>query len=177
MKRVVIAAMAMAICGAAATNGWAAEEGTVKASAVWTGRGRIIPTGQGTLFYFAGTFSGILFVDDGKGALHMMKVVCPGTLEVDVNGGKQQGQGRCLLSSRDGGEVYAQWSCAGTHQVDCKGPFVLTGGTGRFAGITGRGDVHVRTAIAQVGMGPPSEGAQESSAGIAEWPALQYRIP
>ena len=177
MRRMMTAAATLAIWIAAAANGWGAEEGTVKASAVWMGQGRIIPTGQGTLFYFAGTFSGILFVDDAKGALHMMKVVCPGTLEVDVNGGKQQGQGRCLLSSADGGNVYAQWTCAGTHQVDCKGPFVLTGGSGRFAGITGRGDFLVRTAIAHVGIGPPSEGVQESSAGIAEWPALQYRIP
>ena len=41
MKCVVLAAVALAICAAAAANGWGAEEGTVKASAVWTGQGRI----------------------------------------------------------------------------------------------------------------------------------------
>jgi len=176
MKRVTTAVATLAIWSCVASGGWAAEEGTVKASAVWMGQGRIIPTGQGTLFYFAGTFSGILFVDDAKGALHMAKILCPGVLEVDVNGGKQDGRGRCLITA-ESGEIYAQWNCAGTHQVDCKGPFVLTGGTGRFAGITGQGDFRVRTAVADVGINPKGEGDRESSAGIAEWPALQYRIP
>lgn len=178
MKRVTTAVMTLAILGLAAGSGWAAEERTVKASAVWMGQGRIIPTGQGTLLFFVGTFSGTLFVDGGEGALNMAKILCPGVLEVDINGGKQQGQGRCLISAgRGDDQVYAQWSCTGTHQVECTGPFVLTGGTGRFAGITGQGDFRVRTAIAELAMGPPGEGGQETAAGLAEWPALKYRIP
>jgi hypothetical protein len=50
-------------------------------------------------------------------------------------------------------------------------------GTGRFAGITGQGDFRVRTAVAELAIGAPGEGVQETAAGLAEWPALKYRIP
>lgn len=141
------------------------------------GQGRFIPTGKGTEVYFVGTFTGVLFVEDGQGLLHAAKILCPGTLEVDVNGGKQRGEGRCVMTAGRDNQVYAQWSCAGTHQVECSGPFTLTGGTGGFAGITGLGDFRVRAAITELTIGSPGDGIQETAAGVAEWPSLRYRIP
>lgn len=156
--------------------GWAAEERTVKASAAWVGQGRFFSTGAETL-YFVGAFSGILFVDNDEGLLNTAKILCPGTLEVEVNGGKQRGEGRCVMTDHGGSHVFARWSCAGTHQVECKGSFTLTGGTGRFSGITGQTEFRVRTAIAELAIGHMGEGIQETAAGIAEWPSFRYRIP
>jgi hypothetical protein len=160
----------------AAGAGWAAEERTVRASAAWAGQGRFIPTGTGTA-YFVGAFSGIMFVENDQGALNAAKILCPGTLEVDINNGKQRGEGRCVMTASEGDQVYAQWSCAGTHLIECKGPFTLTGGTGRFKGITGQGDFRVRSAIAELALGRLGEGIQETAAGLAEWPSFRYRIP
>ena len=169
------ALVTLAWLGLVAAPGWAAEERTVKASAAWVGQGRFVPTGSTTVF-FVGVFSGILFVDNDQGALNTAKILCPGTLEVDVNGGKQHGEGRCVMSPNATDQVFAKWSCSGTHQVECKGPFTLTGGTGRFAGITGQGDFRLRTAIAELSV-KPGELVQETAAGLAEWPSLRYRIP
>lgn len=176
LRRVAGAAVALAVLLAGSGPGLAAEEGTVRASASWAGQGRFIPTGTGTA-YFVGAFSGILFIENDRGALNAAKILCPGTLEVDVNGGKQQGEGRCVLTDGEGNQVYAQWQCSGTHLIECKGPFTLTGGTGRFKGITGQGDFRVRSAIAELALGRLGEGLQETAGGLAEWPSLRYRIP
>lgn len=154
---------------------WAAQDGEVKASAAWVGHGRAVPTGTGTV-YFVGAFSGVLFVDNDQGPLNTAQILCPGTLEVEINGGKQRGEGRCVMSLNPTDQIYAKWSCAGTHHVECKGLFTLTGGTGRFAGITGEGDFRVRSAIAEF-VTRPGELTEERAAGLADWPALRYHIP
>jgi len=154
---------------------WGAQEGTVKAAAAWVGQGRFLPTGAG-ISYFVGTFSGVLFVDKDEGPFNTAKILCPATLEVNVNGGSQRGEGRCLITLNPTDQVYAKWTCTGVHQVECKGTFTLTGGTGRFAGITGESEFRVRSAIAEL-VARPGELVQETAAGLAEWPTLRYRIP
>jgi hypothetical protein len=169
------AGLAATLVAVVAAPGWAAQEATVKASAAWVGQGRFVPTGTG-IAYFVGAFSGVLFVDNDQGPLNTGKILCPGTLEVDINGGKQRGEGRCLITLNPTDQIYAKWSCAGIHQVECKGSFTLTGGTGRFAGITGESEFRVRSVIAEL-VAHPGELVQETAAGLAEWPSLHYRIP
>ena len=176
VRRIWAGALGLAAVALAAGAAPAAEEQTVRASAAWSGTGTFIPTGTTTV-YFVGSFSGILFVENDRGALNALKIRCPATLEIDVNGGRQQGEGRCVMSGGKDDQVFAKWTCAGVHQVECKGPFTLTGGTGRFAGITGQGDFRVRTAIGELAVDHGSEVVREISAGLAEWPAFRYRIP
>lgn len=168
-------ALAAALVALAASPGWAAEEATIRASAAWVGQGRFMPTGT-SVVYFIGAFSGVMFVDGDQGPLNSAKIVCSGTIEVNINGGKQQGEGRCLISLNQTDQVYAKWSCSGVHQLECKGPFTLTGGSGRFAGITGGGELRTRSAIAEFAS-HPGDLTQETAAGLADWPALHYRIP
>jgi hypothetical protein len=168
----LLAAMLVALVG---SPSWAAQEATVKASAAWIGQGRFLPMGAG-MSYFVGSFSGVLFVDNDQGPFNTAKILCPGTLEVNLNGGAQRGEGRCLITLNATDQIYAKWTCAGVHQVECKGTFTLTGGTGRFAGITGESEFRVRSAIAEL-TARPGELAQETAAGLAEWPSLRYRIP
>jgi hypothetical protein len=177
MKRWMGVLVAGAMLVLVSVPGWGAEERTVKASAAWVGQGRFFSTGTETL-YFVGAFSGILFVDNDQGLLNTAKILCPGTLEVEINGGALRGEGRCVMTDHDGNHVFARWTCAGTHQVECKGTFTLTGGTGRFGGIAGQSEFRVRTAIAELAIGQHmGEGIHETAAGIAEWPTLRYRIP
>jgi hypothetical protein len=154
----------------------AAEEHTVKMTSAWVGQGRFIPVGDNKAF-FVGTFSGILFAEKDEGQLHTGKILCPGTLELDLNEGKQEGEGRCLIADADGNQVFARWTCTGVHLIECKGRFEITGGTGRFQGITGASDFRVRSGLAEWALGEVGEGVEETAAGLAEWPALTYRIP
>ena len=52
-----------------------AEEGSVKAVATWKGRSFAFPVGNDQA-YLVGVYSGILYVDDGKGPLHAASIVC-----------------------------------------------------------------------------------------------------
>ena len=162
----------LAVCGPTE----AAEEQTIKMTSAWVGQGRFIPIGDNKAF-FVGAFSGILFAENDKGQLHTGKILCPGTLELDLNEGKQEGEGRCLIVDADGNQVFARWTCAGVHLIECKGRFEITGGTGRFQGITGSSDFRVRSGLAEWALGESGEGVEETAAGLAEWPALTYRIP
>ena len=110
--------------------------------------------------------------------LNGAKLLCLGHLEVEASSGKQEGEGRCQIGDTKGNQLYARWQCSGIHQVDCKGRFTVTGGSGAFKGITGEGEMILRTTIADVALGKPGEGnVRETGAGLIEWPAFHYRIP
>jgi hypothetical protein len=153
----------------------AAEQRTVKAMSAWVGQGQIVPTGSGSV-YFVGAFRGTIFVENAEGGLHAGRILCPGTLEVNVASGAQRGEGRCVISRSDTDQVFARWSCSGTHGVECRGRFELTSGTGRFSGIRGASDFRIRSGLADFTAGQGSE-MRETAAGLAEWPALTYTIP
>jgi len=53
----------------------------------------------------------------------------------------------------------------------------LTGGTGRFQGITGESDFMVKSAMAELSLTASGNEIREEGAGLAIWPSLQYRIP
>ena len=66
--------------------------------------------------------------------------------------------------------------------MGCQGRLTLTGGTGRFAGITGESDMVVRSSFVEFA---DSKAAGQSGAGVVQetggalliLPALRYRIP
>jgi hypothetical protein len=164
---------AMVMLGASLSA--SAEEGGVKAIAPWKGQGYAFPIGNDRV-YMVAVFSGTIFVDDGKGPLHAGSIVCPATMEGDLNTMTKTGQGHCILTNEDGDRVFAHFTCTGDPE-GCRGPFTLDGGTGRFEGITGEGEmvsqIQTRTITTVVGY----ESARQVTEGIAVWPKLSYRIP
>ena len=92
----------------------AAEEGTVNALASWQGQGRVFKIGERQAL-FVGGFVGILFVENNQGALHAARILCPGSLDIDLGTGNQAGEGRCIITDRAGDRVFARWTCVGSH--------------------------------------------------------------
>jgi hypothetical protein len=152
-----------------------AEEGTVKAAATWKARSFVFPVGQDQA-YLVGVYSGTLYVDDGKGALHAASIVCPATAEGDLKSMTKTGQGRCILTDEDGNRIYARFTCTGDLE-GCRGPFKIDGGTGRFEGITGEGEMVSRILVRQMTTVMGFETVEQEGEGIAVWPSLTYRIP
>ena len=165
----------LAVLASGAFDARAGEPQTVKAMSAWIGQGQIVPTGS-SWFYFVGAFRGVIFVENAEGELHAGRILCPGTLEVNIAAGAQRGEGRCVISHSDTDQVFARWSCSGTHGVECRGLFELTSGTGRFSGIQGKSDFRMRSGIGGLNVGRGGE-MDESAAGLAEWPSLTYTIP
>lgn len=173
--KLVAACLAIAIAVGFATPSMAAEEATIEAFSAWQGRGQIFPTGvnQAT---FVGAFSGMIYVETEQGPLDAGFMVCPAMFEIDLENGTQAGSGRCTITAKDGGRVFAEWACTGVHLVGCNGELKLTGGTDRFEGITGGGPMIVRSGLRNLAA-MPGNTIQESAAGIAIWREFHYSIP
>jgi hypothetical protein len=148
---------------------------TVKAFAAWQGRGQIFETGP-TRATFVGSFSGMVFVETEKGPLDAGFMICPAILDVDLTSGKQEARGRCTITAKDGARAYGEVSCKGVHLVGCDGDFQFTGGTERFAGITGGGPVTIRSGLQEFAVGAGNI-VQESAGGIMVWKELSYKLP
>ncbi|MFQ5931964.1 MAG: hypothetical protein ACE5MM_06125, partial [Nitrospiraceae bacterium] len=110
LLRVAIA-LTLVTCGLAVQS--RAEEEAFKAMAVWHGDGQVYEIGENRIL-FVGEYRGILFVEDGKGRLDAATMLCPGTVETNLEAGSKTGQGRCILTGGEGHKVFAKWSCTGT---------------------------------------------------------------
>ena len=172
LTRVFLAGAAVVIC---ANSAWAAEEGTVKILAPWQSGGQVFRVEPGKLL-FQGQAEGIMYIESGEGALDAALFVCPGRREISIADGKVEASGRCIIRGADGGTVFAKFSCSGSPGA-CAGRFMLTGGTGKFKGITGEGDMLVRTVLSQMAADLQSGATISGAAGLAIWPNLSYKIP
>jgi hypothetical protein len=153
-----------------------AEEGTVKAMSAWQSQGDLFKAGENK-GYFLGAFGGVLFVADKKGSLDAAHILCPGTMDINLEDSSTEGMGKCLITDREDNQIFAKWECSGIMLEGCEGRFDITGGTGKFDGITGGGDFVVRTAIGELSMDIPINGIQATSVGLAIWPNLHYKFP
>lgn len=176
-RHFVSTALAAAIFAAAgAPAATAGEEATVKASAAWVGQGRIFKTGVNHAM-FLGAWAGVLYVESEEGKLDAVELICPGTVDIELKSGAQEGSGKCAITDEDGDQVFAEWNCDGKELMGCKGTFTLTSGTGKFEGITGKSPLKARTAFSEIVVDLKSGAVAESGAGLLVLPELTYTLP
>ena len=169
-----LAAAILATAGAPVAT--AGEKATVKASAAWVGQGRIFQTGMNDAM-FLGAFGGVLYVETEEGKLDAVDMICPGTVDIELKSGAQEGSGHCAITDEDGDQVFADWTCDGKELMGCKGTFTLTSGTGKFEGITGKSPLKARTAFTEIVVDLKSGAVAESGAGLLVLPELTYTLP
>jgi hypothetical protein len=167
--------MMLAVLAASSGLANAGEEATVKAFAAWIGDGRTFQTGPKEAT-FIGDFAGPMFVETEQGMVKTGRLLCPAIVEIGLDDGKQRGEGRCTITAPDGARIFAEITCTGVYMVGCNGELKLTGGTERFAGITGGGKVTIRSDARQIGA--VTEGSiKEDASGSLSLPELHYKIP
>jgi hypothetical protein len=153
-----------------------AEEATIKATAAWQAQGHFFQV-QDKQALFVGAFSGTMLAEPKQGGLDVAKMLCPGMMEVNLTDGAQSAEGRCIITARSGDRVYATWNCTGVHLAGCMGKFTLVGGTGKFKDITGSGDFQVRSDVVEYAARLQGDSVETAAVGVAEWPALKYKLP
>jgi hypothetical protein len=99
------------------------------------GVGKATEIEKGHLFW-TGEFSGTFFSDKKNGLFDHDGVRCPGFNDLDMNHKKGRAAGYCIVSDGAGDQAYLSWRCEGDTQ-GCKGTFEFTGGTGKFAKVSG----------------------------------------
>ena len=175
MTRTALRLLSIAIAGAISLPAAAAEEATVKAFVVWQGSGQTLQTAVNEAT-FIGSISGTVYVETDKGPIASGLIACPATVRINLESGAQNGSANCVTTAADGSHIYAEFACTGIHLIGCDGDFKLTGGTGRFEGITGGGRGILRAGertLTAIG----GAGVAETGSGILFWPALSYKLP
>jgi hypothetical protein len=164
-------AIAAGLCNPAA----AGEESTLKGFSAWSTRGVAFQTGPHEAT-FVGALVGPIFAETDNGFIKSGQLTCPTIVQIGLEDGKELGQGRCTITAQDGALMFAQITCSGVFMVGCEGTLTLTGGMGRFSGISGSGKVTIRSDLQR--FVPVSEGtaAQDGTGSLSFW-ELHYKIP
>ncbi len=168
----------IALAGAAAAilvNAAAAEEKTISVTIPWSGEGRIYQIGVDQA-QFLGHLDGIAYAESPSGQLDEGLVSCPIVQYIGTKNAKTSGRGHCtiILSGEDA--VFAEFTCSG--QVGgCKGEFRLTGGTGRFKGVTGSSKLVIRSPLSEIAMDMANGAIVRTGSGLARLPELKFTLP
>ncbi len=117
-----------------------------------------------------------MYIENGEGNLDAAVFTCPATQEINSADGKTNAHGRCMITGSEGDSVFADFTCAGV-VGGCMGEFILTGGTGEFAGIEGSSDMVIRSALGGMAVDVKSGSVIQAAEGLAVWPNLKYSLP
>lgn len=109
------------------------KSGTYTAHYGWTFKGDVQELGPNRTVY-VGVVNGVIFNDTGKGFLHKARSDC--ALMNDVDQGRANAKGTCVVTDADGDKVFLEWKCTGTMPA-CPGDERFVGGTGKYTGISG----------------------------------------
>jgi hypothetical protein len=166
-------AVAAAFGTSAATAG---ETQSVKAFAVIETAGNVLPSGPDST-RMVGTLQGPFFIDSGHGPVDAGNLRCIANMKADVSSGRQTGEGSCVLTARDGANLFADWTCEGVKFVGCRGDFTITGGDGRLDGVSGGGSMTTR--VSDFAVLPEGETglASTTSRGIVFWDEFVFVMP
>ena len=132
----ILAAVAIVLLLGTHAEAQLAKKGTYSGRFSWSTHGKTVEMAPGHEV-FSGKFAGVFNNDEGKGFLHESSWVCPGVNETK-NDVTQSGKGYCLVTDTDGDKAFLSWGGGkATKPGKANGKFEWTGGTGKYAGITG----------------------------------------
>lgn len=152
-----------------------AESSTISAVIPWQGQGQIFPIGTDKL-RFLGAIEGIMYVETPEGPLNEAFVQCPIVQDIDVTSETTSVTGNCTIVVSTEDAVFAELTCVGMRGY-CTGEFKLTGGTGRFSGISGSSRMTVRSPVHALARDLSDGTVLQIAAGILQLPELTIELP
>jgi hypothetical protein len=158
------------------------EEATARLVSAVRGQGFFFEIGERRALVM-GALQGTLYVESGADALDGTWMVCPSSFTIDPLAQSFEAEGYCTIARGEEHKIYGRWTCAGVLTKGCRGRFTITGGTGRFASVSGESEIFMRTHLTDVTA--PEKGiprspigaAQETGVGLITFTALRYRTP
>jgi len=165
------------LIGAATVSGiaHAGETVTFNAFTVWQASAQTFQTAA-TTGTVVGVLRGPFYVETDEGPTRTGSIVCPITIQVDLQDARQQAAGRCTITTADDALAFASFECSGYHLVGCAGEFKVEGGTGRLEGVTGGGPVNIRGDRWALAADSESEVSQAAT-GVAFWRGFKLTMP
>ena len=154
---------------------YAAEQDTVQAIIPWEAEGRVFQVDTSTLM-FLGAIKGIMYVESSRGEIHEAFVMCPLVQTLSLETGKTEATAHCEISASPDSVAYAELSCSG-EIGNCEGTFKLIDGEGKFAGISGKGSLRVRSPMHALIADTASGAIVRIASGLMVVKDLKYRTP
>lgn len=151
-----------------------AREEVLELLAPWEAEGKLYKIGPQKI-QFVGSFEGIMYRETGTGELDAAIFVCPAMHERDEVTNEVKASGTCHIVTAKG-NVFGRFSCEGVGQ-NCDGQFEVTAGTDALEGITGSGEMNVRTAVTATMRDASTGTVVKESAGLAIWRNLRINVP
>jgi hypothetical protein len=152
-----------------------AESNTISAVIPWQGQGQIFPVNTDEL-QFLGSLEGIMYVETAEGAMNEAFVRCPIVQTIDEANQSTSATGNCVIAVATEDTVFAQITCEGVAGL-CRGEFTITGGTGRFDGISGSGRMTIRSPVHALAKDLSDGTVIHAAAGILQIPKLKIDLP
>jgi hypothetical protein len=171
IQTLALTAAFVAVSGTAAL----AEQRSVSAVMPWDGHGEIFHVAPGEIL-FQGSLEGIMYAQTGEGELDEAFVVCPVTQRLNTEEKTTRAVGHCMITVSGGDTVFGDFTCDGRIGL-CAGQMNLTAGSGEFEGITGTGDLLIRSPLRALVSELGSGSAVSVATGIAILPELRFEIP
>ena len=141
----------------------------------WQGQGEIHSVALDKL-RFQGSIEGIMYLETVEGPLNEAFVECPIVQDIDIATEVTSASGNCTIIVSTEDSVFAELTCRGM-QGYCVGEFKLTGGTGRFTGISGSGKMTVRSPVHALVQDGAESSVLQVSSGILQLPELTVTLP
>jgi hypothetical protein len=152
-----------------------ADTKTVSAVIPWQGQGQIFPIGIDRL-HFQGSIEGIMYIESAEGEMDEAFVQCPIIQSIEISSQSTSSTGNCTIVVSTEDAVFAELACEGMKGF-CLGEFKLTGGTGRFSGISGSGKMTVRSPVHALAADLSDGTMLNLAAGIMQIPVLTFTLP
>jgi len=153
----------------------AAEQDTVQAVIPWEAEGRVFQVDTRTLL-FLGALEGVMYIESSRGDMNEAFVMCPIMQEMNIDTGATEAVGHCEITASGEDVVFAELTCKG-EVGGCEGTFTLTDGEGKFAGISGAGQIRVRSPIRALVADLAAGTVLRVGSGLIVVKDLNYRIP
>ena len=131
-----LGAMTLALAFSSTAESQDARQGTFKGNFGVSFDGTVTEIEKGHVFY-AGAFAGVFFNDVAGGFIDKSYVVCPGINDV-VDGLAAINHGYCVVTDKDGDKAFLKWQGKDSSPGVGGGDQHWTGGTGKYAGLTGK---------------------------------------
>jgi len=117
-----------------------------------------------------------MYVETAEGAMNEAFVRCPIVQDINAADRSTSTSGNCVITVSPEDTVFAEISCQGIAGL-CEGKFTLTGGTGRFAGVSGSGKMTARSPVHALAADLTDGTLIHAAAGLLQMPALKVNFP
>lgn len=150
------------------------QQQTLEALFSWSGNGRVFQYGIEQQ-EFLGMIEGVFYTRTAEGELDDAFMECTVKLQLNHATRATRANGNCVIVKSPDDSAFGEYSCEGEFGA-CHGRFTLTGGTGRFKGVTGGSEIQVRSPLRHLAASLTDAEELVISNGMMHFSALEYRL-